>query len=37
MIKHGWMPILTTSYPITGPTRKGGIYCIGRYTGKNFS
>tara|TARA_Y100000591_G_scaffold331127_1_gene364081 strand:+ start:952 stop:1893 length:942 start_codon:yes stop_codon:yes gene_type:complete len=37
MIKHGWMPILTTSYPITGPTRKGGIYCIGKYTGKKIS
>lgn len=34
MIKHGWMPILTTSYPITGPTRKGGIYCIGEFSGK---
>lgn len=35
MIKHGWMPIITTSYPITGPTRKGGIYCVGKYVGKN--
>ena len=29
MIKHGFIPLLTTSYPITGPTRKGGIYTIG--------
>ena len=29
MIKHGFEPILTSSYPITGPTRKGGIYTIG--------
>jgi SAM-dependent methyltransferase len=29
MIKYGFKPILSTSYPITGPTRKGGIYCIG--------
>ena len=35
MIKHGWIPIITTSYPITGPTRKGGIYCVGKYVGKN--
>ena len=36
MIKHGWIPILTTSFPITGPTRKGGIYCIGKFTGKKM-
>lgn len=29
MIKYGFEPILSTSYPITGPTRKGGIYSIG--------
>lgn len=29
MIKNGFEPILTTSYPITGPTRQGGIYAIG--------
>jgi 2-polyprenyl-3-methyl-5-hydroxy-6-metoxy-1,4-benzoquinol methylase len=29
MIKYGFEPILSTSYPITGPTRKGGIYTIG--------
>ena len=34
MIKHGWSPIISTSYPITGPSRKGGIYCIGRFVGK---
>lgn len=34
MIKYGWAPIISTSYPITGPSRSGGIYCIGRFTGK---
>jgi hypothetical protein len=29
MIKHGFEPMLTTSFPITGTTRKGGIYSIG--------
>lgn len=29
MIKYGFEPFLTTSFPITGPTRKGGIYTIG--------
>ena len=29
MIKFGFNPIFSTSYPITGPTRKGGIYSIG--------
>ena len=29
MIKYGFEPTLSTSYPITGPTRKGGIYTIG--------
>jgi len=29
MMKHGFEPILSTSFPITGPTRKGGIYTIG--------
>lgn len=30
MIKHGWQPILTTDDPICGPTRPGGIFCLGR-------
>ena len=29
MIKFGFNPVFSTSYPITGPTRKGGIYTIG--------
>ena len=29
MIKHGFEPMLTTGYPITGTTRKGAIYSIG--------
>jgi 2-polyprenyl-3-methyl-5-hydroxy-6-metoxy-1,4-benzoquinol methylase len=33
MIKYGWQPILTTKYPITGPTRQGTIFCLGRYFG----
>ncbi len=30
MIKHGWEPVLTTDDPICGPTRPGGIFCMGR-------
>ncbi len=30
MIKHGWEPVLTTDKPICGPTRPGGIYCLGK-------
>ena len=30
MIKYGWEPILTTDELITGATRPGGIYCLGR-------
>ena len=29
MLKHGFEPLLTTRYPITGPSRKGSIFCIG--------
>tara|TARA_B100000989_G_scaffold230865_1_gene177677 strand:+ start:1301 stop:2248 length:948 start_codon:yes stop_codon:yes gene_type:complete len=29
MMKFGFEPILSTSYPITGPTRKGSIFTIG--------
>ena len=32
MIKYGWEPIVTTDELITGPTRAGGIYCLGRLT-----
>ena len=32
MIKYGWEPIITTDEPITGPTRVGGIFCLGRLT-----
>ncbi len=34
MIKYGWKPFLSTMYPISGPTREGGIWCLGRFTGK---
>jgi hypothetical protein len=30
MMKFGWMPVLTTDDPICGPTRPGGIYCLGK-------
>jgi SAM-dependent methyltransferase len=30
MFKHGWQPLLTTDNLICGPTRPGGIYCLGR-------
>ena len=29
MLKHGFEPVLTTRYPITGSSRKGSIFCIG--------
>ncbi len=34
MLKHGFEPLLTTRYPITGPSRKGSIFCIGIKTKK---
>lgn len=34
MIKYGWQPFITTKFPITGPTRQGTIFCIGRYKNK---
>jgi 2-polyprenyl-3-methyl-5-hydroxy-6-metoxy-1,4-benzoquinol methylase len=34
MLKHGFEPLLTTRYPITGPSRKGSIFCIGLKTKK---
>ncbi|HEU4729818.1 MAG TPA: class I SAM-dependent methyltransferase [Kofleriaceae bacterium] len=27
---HGWEPIWTTDQPLCGPTRPGGVYCLGR-------
>jgi len=30
MIRHGWSPVLTTDEPLSGPTRPGRIYCLGR-------
>lgn len=30
MLKHGWMPILSTEEPLCGPTRPGGIYVLGQ-------
>ena len=37
MLKFGWEPFLTTSFPITGPSRKNTIFCLGRYRGKKIS
>lgn len=37
MIKYGWEPIETTMYPISGPTREGGIWCIGRFKKKTLN
>ncbi len=34
MMKYGWEPFLTTMYPISGPTREGGIWCLGSFKGK---
>ncbi|HEV7372413.1 class I SAM-dependent methyltransferase [Arenibaculum sp.] len=30
MAKHGWTPLWATADPICGPTRPGGVYCLGR-------
>ncbi len=30
MVKHGWEPIFTTDKEISGPTRKGSIFCLGK-------
>ena len=35
MIKHGWKPILSTLYPISGPTREGTNWVIGTFQGVN--
>jgi len=32
MLRHGWKPILRTDEELTGPTRKGGIFCLGKST-----
>ena len=37
MLKHGFEPVLTTRYPITGPSRKGSIFCIGTKTKKKIN
>lgn len=37
MIKYGFEPFLTTKYPISGPTRPGTIFCLGRYKGKKIA
>tara|TARA_B100001093_G_scaffold463795_1_gene480142 strand:- start:2187 stop:3116 length:930 start_codon:yes stop_codon:yes gene_type:complete len=29
LLKYGWKPILITDEPICGPSRPGGIYCLG--------
>ena len=34
MIKHGWKPLITTMYPISGPTREGGTWSIGKLSKK---
>ena len=34
MIKYGWEPLETTMFPISGPTREGGIWCIGKFKKK---
>ena len=33
MRKYGFEPFLTTKYPLTGPSRPGTQFCIGRYKG----
>lgn len=33
MMKFGWEPIYATDEPLCGPTRPGGIYCLGRLAG----
>ena len=30
MLKHGWLPVLSTEEPLSGPTRPGGVYVLGR-------
>jgi len=30
MLKHGWMPILTTEMPLCGPTRPGAVFVLAR-------
>ena len=30
LLKHGWQPVWTTSDELTGPTRKGGIFCLAK-------
>ena len=37
MIKYGFEPFLTTKYPISGETRQGTIFCLGRYKGQKIS
>ena len=37
MIKHGWRPFLSTMYPISGPTREGGIWSLGVFGGKRVA
>ena len=34
MMKHGWQPLETTDEPVCGPTRPGGIYCLGKLSQK---
>ena len=34
MIKYGWKPLITTLYPISGPTREGGTWSIGKFSTK---
>ena len=34
LLKYGWEPILTTDEPICGPSRPGGIYCLGKLNKK---
>ena len=29
MLKYGWEPLLTTDEELSGPTRKGSIFCLG--------
>jgi 2-polyprenyl-3-methyl-5-hydroxy-6-metoxy-1,4-benzoquinol methylase len=36
MRKYGWEPLLTTRYPVTGPTRPNTQFCIGRYKGQSI-
>ena len=37
MIKYGFEPFLTTKYPISGESRPGTIFCLGRFKGKKIS